>query len=366
MQCRRATVHTPRVTDGPFGFMDAFDPLYCPNGSDDGGRYSYAKQPAMCHWNLERLAESLQPAIKDPAVAREAISGYWEIYNRHRLEIFRQKLGLSTEEVEDAELVDGLLRCMHTTGADFTATFRLLARVAVPTTEAECSEEAQLASEALGLVMRSCLTPQQLAKRMRPMFEPHVLAQLQIVAQMAPEQLGRFGLDPSIVRSEAAKVAQKRTLQSMSDADKSAKDGRLWCEWLSRYASRLLRERSAHGDGWEEAAAARVASMDAVNPAFILRQHVAQEAIAAAERGDFGLVHSVLERLRTPDDAPSDAQIAEILVASGASTAPRCATCTRQPTLADGSALPDCATSTGLEPTRRSDFTIPWQRRNAF
>ena len=67
-----------------------------------GGRYSYAKQPAMCHWNLERLAESLQPAIKDPAVAREAISGYWEIYNRHRLEIFRQKLGLSTEEVEDA------------------------------------------------------------------------------------------------------------------------------------------------------------------------------------------------------------------------------------------------------------------------
>ena len=195
------------------------------------------------------------------------------------------------------------------------------------------------------LLLRSCLTPQQLAKRVKPLFAPHVLAQLQMVAQMAPEQLDRFGLDPSIVERETALLAQKQKLHSMDEKDKAATDIRLWCEWLSRYASRLLRERSAHGDGWDAAAAAaRVASMDAANPAFILRQHVAQEAIAAAEKGDFGPVRRVLERLRTPYATPSDAQMA-------VATAPHCTACTRQPTLADGSTLPDCNESAGLEPT---------------
>eukprot|EP00056_Hartaetosiga_gracilis_P002269 m.52104 g.52104 ORF g.52104 m.52104 type:complete len:64 (-) comp10984_c0_seq6:333-524(-) len=40
--------------------------------------------------------------------------------------------------------------------------------------------------------------------------------------------------------------------------------------------------------------------MNSVNPAFILRNFVAQEAIEMAERGDFSGVRSVLERVKNP------------------------------------------------------------------
>jgi hypothetical protein len=30
---------------GPYGFMEWFDPDFTPNGSDNGGRYTYAAQP---------------------------------------------------------------------------------------------------------------------------------------------------------------------------------------------------------------------------------------------------------------------------------------------------------------------------------
>jgi uncharacterized protein YdiU (UPF0061 family) len=47
---------------GPYGFMDAFDPNYTPNTTDlTGRRYSFAQQPAICLWNLERLQEALRP-----------------------------------------------------------------------------------------------------------------------------------------------------------------------------------------------------------------------------------------------------------------------------------------------------------------
>lgn len=327
---------------GPFGFMDAFDPDYCPNGSDDGGRYSYAQQPAMCHWNLERLAESLEPIIKDPAVAREAVSGYWAAYKRHWLALFRQKLGLATHEDADEQLIENLLSCMHATGADFTASFRLLTRVLVPTTEEECSVAAQQDTEMLGLLLRTCLPPQQLAKRMRLMFgdgDPRVLAQLQMMAQMAPGQLERFGLDVSVIERETAKVARKRAMQSLSEDDKAAKDGCLWSEWLSVYRIRLLRERRAHGADWEPASVARLAMMDAANPSFILRQHVAQQAIAAAEKGDFAPTRRLLERLSTPY-APSEPPLAQLAEAAGPTTAALCTTCSRQPLLADGTTLP--------------------------
>lgn len=37
-----------------------FDSQHVSNGSDDGGRYTYEAQPAICRWNLERLAEALE------------------------------------------------------------------------------------------------------------------------------------------------------------------------------------------------------------------------------------------------------------------------------------------------------------------
>jgi len=66
--------------------------------------------------------------------------------------------------------------------------------------------------------------------------------------------------------------------------------------WAARYRARLRREGSIDDD--------RRARMDAVNPLFVLRNWVAEEVIrAAADRGDFSVLDTVLERLRRPFDA---------------------------------------------------------------
>lgn len=48
---------------GPFGFLDAYDPYFIPNHSDDSGRYDYESQPAIVFWNLQRMAQALTAVL---------------------------------------------------------------------------------------------------------------------------------------------------------------------------------------------------------------------------------------------------------------------------------------------------------------
>lgn len=66
--------------------------------------------------------------------------------------------------------------------------------------------------------------------------------------------------------------------------------------WAARYRARLQREHSEN--------AIRAAAMDAVNPRYILRNYLAQQAISAAEAGDY----AEIERLRTLLSRPFDEQ----------------------------------------------------------
>jgi uncharacterized protein YdiU (UPF0061 family) len=68
--------------------------------------------------------------------------------------------------------------------------------------------------------------------------------------------------------------------------------------WLERYAARLRQ------DG--EALPARQARMNAVNPRFVLRNYLAQEAIDLAEQGDASLVHELLDVMSRPYDEQPD------------------------------------------------------------
>ena len=96
---------------------------------------------------------------------------------------------------------------------------------------------------------------------------------------------------------------------AMSLDDKASADETRWSDWIGRYRHRLLREAASWpADAHEQGAAARIETMDAANPRFILRQHIAQQAIAAAEAGDFEAVRRLLVRLETPfSEHPADA-----------------------------------------------------------
>jgi uncharacterized protein YdiU (UPF0061 family) len=62
--------------------------------------------------------------------------------------------------------------------------------------------------------------------------------------------------------------------------------------WLARGAERV------QADG--ELPATRTARMNAVNPCYVLRNYLAQQAIDRATKGDPGMIHELLEVLRNP------------------------------------------------------------------
>lgn len=113
---------------GPCAFMEAYDPATVFSSIDAQGRYAYGNQPRIAQWNLARLAETLLPLwndIEERAIAEAttAINGFGEMFRRHWLTGMRRKLGLFTEEAEDAALIEALLGWMQKAKADFTNTF---------------------------------------------------------------------------------------------------------------------------------------------------------------------------------------------------------------------------------------------------
>ena len=120
---------------GPCAFMDAFDPATVFSSIDERGRYSFGNQPSAALWNLARFAETLLPLIdadtqRAVAAATEAIAAFETLFNDSWLAGMRRKLGLSTEEREDRQLAEDLLKAMHRNQSDFTLSFRALCAAA--------------------------------------------------------------------------------------------------------------------------------------------------------------------------------------------------------------------------------------------
>ncbi|PDT52327.1 MULTISPECIES: protein adenylyltransferase SelO [Sinorhizobium] len=132
MNTDNMTISGETIDFGPCAFMDAYDPKKVFSSIDQFGRYAYANQPAIGQWNLARLAETLVTLFDPTAdvavnLANDALGEYGAIFQNQWLDGMRRKIGLSTAEEGDLELVRALLALMHKGGADFTLTFRRLA-----------------------------------------------------------------------------------------------------------------------------------------------------------------------------------------------------------------------------------------------
>ena len=118
---------------GPCAFMDTYAPGTVFSSIDRQGRYAYGNQPAILSWNLTRLAETLAPLV-DPVKDRsselltDAIQQVQPLYEAHWLAGMRAKIGLSTEDPNDLDLVNDLLWVMKDGKADFTLVFRRLSQ----------------------------------------------------------------------------------------------------------------------------------------------------------------------------------------------------------------------------------------------
>src|SRR3546814_1461493 len=63
---------------GPCAFMDEYHPQTVFSSIDHGGRYAFANQPGIVHWNLAQLAQCLLPILDQDddralAAAQQAI-----------------------------------------------------------------------------------------------------------------------------------------------------------------------------------------------------------------------------------------------------------------------------------------------------
>jgi uncharacterized protein YdiU (UPF0061 family) len=110
---------------GPFAFLDDFDQHFICNHSDHEGRYSFSNQVPIGQWNLSALAQALTPFISVEAL-REALGMFLPLYQAHYLDLMRRRLGLTTAEEDDADLIARLLQLMQNSGVDYSLFFRRL------------------------------------------------------------------------------------------------------------------------------------------------------------------------------------------------------------------------------------------------
>lgn len=277
---------------GPFGFMDRYDPEHICNGSDNAGRYAYNKQPEICKWNLGKLAEALVPEL--PLEISELIlkEEYDAEFERHYLQKMRKKLGLIHLELEDDDkLVSELLETMHLTGGDFTNTFRLLSSFLGDLDPLKLEDF-------LEKIATQCASMEELKVAFRPQMDPRQLSMMLMLAQSNPQLFALIGTKANI-NKELERIEQFSKLQQLTAADLLSKNKRHWKEWLQKYRVRLEKEIESvsNADVWN---AERVKIMNSNNPKYILRNYIAQNAIEAAENGDFTEVREVLKRLENP------------------------------------------------------------------
>uniref|UniRef100_A0A8C1JHG3 Selenoprotein O n=1 Tax=Cyprinus carpio TaxID=7962 RepID=A0A8C1JHG3_CYPCA len=280
---------------GPFGFMDRFDPEFVSNASDKKGRYSYEAQPYVCRWNLARLAEALGAELQS-AKAGAILDEFMTIYQDCYLAIMRRKLGLlRQQEPEDVELVADLLKTMHITGADFTNTFRLLSAVSCPAGEQKDRDRTDSVVE---LIVEQCASLEELKVANHP---------LEMILSMAETNPGMFNMvanQPEVAK-QLEKIGRLKELLVISEVELKIKQRDHWQRWVKQYRRRLAHECDEVSDP-AAVEKERVRSMNATNPAVVLRNYIAQNAIEAAERGDFSEVQQLLKVLENPYSVSPD------------------------------------------------------------
>lgn len=131
MNTDNMTISGETIDYGPCAFMDAYAPGTVFSSIDMQGRYAYANQPSIGQWNLTRLAETLIPLVDEDIdqakhLLTNAITAFPSIYDDFWLKGMRAKMGLTTVEDGDRDLVNGLLTAMEQAGADYTLVFRRL------------------------------------------------------------------------------------------------------------------------------------------------------------------------------------------------------------------------------------------------
>ncbi|NOX74020.1 MAG: YdiU family protein, partial [Alphaproteobacteria bacterium] len=131
MNTDNMTLSGETIDYGPCAYLDEYNPAKVFSSIDRQGRYAFANQPGIAHWNLAQLAQSLLPLIsQDPEkaakIAQETLDGFPELFRAAHLNHFAAKLGIAAPLAGDKALSDVFLLMMEEASADFTLSYRHL------------------------------------------------------------------------------------------------------------------------------------------------------------------------------------------------------------------------------------------------
>ena len=215
---------------GPYGWLEAIEPLWTPNTTDARERrYCYANQPYIALWNLAQLASSIAMLVDETDGLQEIIDEGERRLETALANMWAAKLGLTQHKgSNDAKLIAELQAVFGMVEIDMTLFFRALA------------------------------------------FVPKEADQLSDAAILAIISDAIYDLDNDL---------RKHRYQAL-------------LRWLQSYQARLRQERRNDVE--------RKDAMDAVNPAFVLRNYLVQLAIDAAEQEDQAPLVTLMHALRTP------------------------------------------------------------------
>lgn len=110
---------------GPYGFVEAYEPGFICNHTDESGMYAFDRQPTVGLWNCHALAEALSSLIPKPDL-HAALARYEETYRSAFLALLRAKLGVQIARDDDADLAHELFRMLEARRVDWTNFWRAL------------------------------------------------------------------------------------------------------------------------------------------------------------------------------------------------------------------------------------------------
>ncbi len=234
---------------GPYGWIDDYNPDWTPNTTDsEQRRYRFGQQAAVARWNLFQLANALYPVIQDAEALQSILNSLPGKYEVARRKMQASKLGLPDEALGDpafTELLDDLEHLLVCQPIDMTIFYRCLIDFA-------CEHDAPAANER---------------------------SQASLSDAIAPALYPVEASDP-----DGIAVANRSIFKQW---------GRSYRQFLQRYPLNAMTRRK---------------NMSAVNPAFVLRNYLVQQAIDTLEQGDstefetlFRLIQQPYECLAEPD-----------------------------------------------------------------
>jgi uncharacterized protein YdiU (UPF0061 family) len=267
---------------GPYGFMDFFENKYTPNMSDHPGRrYAYQNQSSICVWNLSKLLSCFMGSIGDSEILMSILKeGFIDKYNEFRRQKFCLKLGLSLGDMkEDLEFVEKMIKMLDTVELDFTRFFVSLEDcVSYSSSEVLDNLENDFFQKVSQYIFIQCFDFREKNVSLDQELQCEKSVQIK-------EWKSGVSVKQHVMSEETTKFIENSLKESEHYLNKIL-------SFVKEYFS-ILHSR-------EIADEIRKERMRSVNPYYILRNFTLEEAIEAAEKGNYDLVNKFLEIVKNP------------------------------------------------------------------